>query len=76
MKTLNDIRADILAEVALEGIDADLHDLLNELVFASRALALKTSADAMYAIADAGAPAHASGWRRAANWLEGREADA
>jgi len=73
MKTLNDIRADILAEVASEGIDADLKELLDELVFASRALALKTSADAMYAIAATGPPVFAPGWRRAANWLEGKE---
>ena len=70
MRTPNEIRADINLEVAPEGGSERLEELLTELVFASRLLALKTSADAMRRLGEESDDFHAHGWHRAADWLQ------
>jgi len=81
MRTPNEVREEIMGFLAFSS-DAEeerMQGLLTELIFASRALALKTSADAMRHIALGPPPpsmAEREGWKKAVAFLEGEEPDA
>ena len=80
MRTPNEVQTEIMetiVPIAHDAYKAQIEALLTELVFASRALALSGTADAMQHLhadiyADAGQKT-AEGWQRAIYFLEGKE---